>query len=54
MKNIEKLFVNADYKVTQLLNTINKAKNYDLPTGICLVVNKKNQLAIDRGTSITL
>ena len=44
MKNIEKLFVNTEFKTTKLLEIIDHAKNYDLPTGICLVVSDKNEL----------
>jgi len=44
MKNIEKLFININCDLTQILKTINSAKDYNLPTGICLVVDSKNKL----------
>ena len=44
MKNIEKLFVNVNYDLTKILKTINSAKDYNLPTGLCLVVDSKNKL----------
>ena len=42
--DIKRLFVNRDHTITQVLELINKAPHYNLPSGIAIVVDDSDSM----------